>query len=100
MESVIIDLMRDCGVIDEEMAKVIKMQSEQMQSQMGDINQNIFGQNNVGGVLPGSNPMELLQNQQRQQSSLNDNNNQNTQNKAFSNLSNINEGELNVQKGK
>lgn len=49
------------------MAKVIQMQSQQIQNSMGDLSQGMFGQNQMGGVLPGSNPIELLQNQQRQQ---------------------------------
>ena len=48
--------MRDAGVINEDMAKVIEMQSKQMQNQMADINPNILAQG-LGGVLPGSNPI-------------------------------------------
>ena len=49
------------------MAKVIQMQSQQMQNSVGDLGQGMFGQAPTGGVFPGSNPIELLQNQQRQQ---------------------------------
>ena len=49
------------------MAKVIQMQSQQIQSGLADLSQGVFGQNPTGGVLPGSNPIELLQAQQRQQ---------------------------------
>jgi hypothetical protein len=64
MESAIIVLMRECDIINEEMAKVIQMQSQQIQSHLGDLSQ---GANTMGGNFPGSNPMELLQNQQRHQ---------------------------------
>ena len=67
MEAAIIILMRECDIINEDMAKVIQMQSQQMQNQLGDLSQGMFGGNPMGGVLPGSNPIELLQNQQRQQ---------------------------------
>lgn len=69
MEAAIITLMKETGVINEDMAKVIEMQSQHIQNSMGDLGQGVFaqGQGPLGGVLPGSNPMELLQNQQRQQ---------------------------------
>ena len=59
--------MMDCGIINEDMAKVIQMQSQNIQNNIGDLSQNPFAQNPMGGVLPGSNPIELLQNQQRHQ---------------------------------
>ena len=49
------------------MAKVIQMQSQQIQNSVGEMGQNMFGQNQTGGVFPGSNPLDLLQSQQRQQ---------------------------------
>lgn len=67
MENSIIKLMMDCGIINEDMAKVIQMQSQHIQNNIGDLSQNPFAQNPMGGVLPGSNPIELLQNQQRHQ---------------------------------
>lgn len=67
MEAAIITLMKETGVINEDMAKVIEMQSQQIQNSIGDLNPNAFGQGPLGGVLPGSNPMELLQNQQKHQ---------------------------------
>lgn len=67
MENSIIKLMMDCGIINEDMAKVIQMQSQNIQNNIGDLSQNPFAQNPMGGVLPGSNPIELLQNQQRHQ---------------------------------
>ena len=67
METAIIKLMKDTGIINEDMAKVIEMQSQQIQGTFGDLNQNM-GQGPLGGgVLPGSNPLDLLQNQQKQQ---------------------------------
>ena len=35
METAIIVLMRDCEIINEDMAKVIQMQSQQIQGQLG-----------------------------------------------------------------
>jgi len=67
MEQCIITLMMDCGIITEDMAKVIQMQSQNIQNNVGDLGQNPSAQNPMGGVLPGSNPIELLQNQQRHQ---------------------------------
>jgi hypothetical protein len=67
MEAAIITLMKETGVINEDMAKVIEMQSQHIQNSIGDLNPNAFGQGLSGGVLPGSNPMELLQNQQKHQ---------------------------------
>ena len=49
------------------MAKVIQMQSQQIQNNLGDLGQGMFGQNPMGGVFPGSNPIQLLQNQQKAQ---------------------------------
>ena len=59
--------MQECGIINEDMAKMIQMQSQQIQSGLGDLSQGANNQNPMGGVLPGSNPIELLQAQQRQQ---------------------------------
>jgi hypothetical protein len=42
------------------MAKVIEMQSQQIQGQAGDFYNNLYG-NNPQGVFPGSNPQDLLQ---------------------------------------
>lgn len=65
MEMTIINLMKEAGVINEDMAKVIEMQSKNIQKNIGNLNQSQQGP--LGGVLPGSNPIDLLQNQQRQQ---------------------------------
>jgi len=43
--------MRDAGVITEDMAKVIEMQSQQIQNQVNNMNQN------SSGLFPGSNPL-------------------------------------------
>ena len=53
--------MQETGIISEDMAKVIQMQSQQIQSQAGDFYNNIYGPNPQGGVFPGSNPQDLLQ---------------------------------------
>lgn len=57
--------MKETGVINEDMAKVIEMQSKNIQKNVGNLSPNQQGP--LGGVLPGSNPIELLQNQQKQQ---------------------------------
>ena len=50
------------------MAKVMEMQSQQIQNSLGDVSQAMFGQGPpMGGVFPGSNPLDLLQNQQKHQ---------------------------------
>lgn len=60
--------MKDCGIITEDMAKVIQMQSQNIQNNMADLGQNNpFAQNPMAGSFPGSNPMDLLQSQQRHQ---------------------------------
>jgi hypothetical protein len=43
------------------------MQSQNIQNQAGDVYNNYFAQNPTGGVLPGSNPLDLLQDSQKHQ---------------------------------
>lgn len=63
MEKVILVLMRESGVISEDMAKVMEMQSQHIQNQMSEMG--LGG--SPGGILPGSNPNDLLQFQQKNQ---------------------------------
>lgn len=57
MEKAIITLMTEAGVINEDMAKVMQMQGEQIQKQMAEM-----GLGNIpSGIFPGSNPNDLLQ---------------------------------------
>lgn len=63
MEKVILVLMRESGVISEDMAKVMEMQSQHIQNQMSEMG---FG-GSPGGIFPGSNPNDLLQFQQKNQ---------------------------------
>jgi|688.fasta_scaffold423013_1 hypothetical protein len=63
MEKAIIVLMKDSGVINEDMAKVMELQSQHIQNQMSEM-----GLGSVpGGIFPGSNPNDLLQFQQKNQ---------------------------------
>jgi hypothetical protein len=57
MESAIINLMMETGVINQDMAKVIEMQSKNIQNNIGNLNQTNYGEGLFEGVLPGSNPI-------------------------------------------
>ena len=63
MEKVILILMKESGVISEDMAKVMEIQSQNIQNQISEMG--FTG--NPGGILPGSNPNDLLQFQQKNQ---------------------------------
>ena len=56
--------MRESGVISEDMAKVMEMQSEQIQKQMAEMG---FVGGQGSGIFPGSNPNDLLSFQQKSQ---------------------------------
>lgn len=57
MESAIINLMMETGVINQDMAKVIEMQSKNIQNNIGNLNQTNYEEGLFEGVLPGSNPI-------------------------------------------
>ena len=61
MEKVILILMKESGVISEDMAKVMEIQSQNIQNQISEMG--FTGK--PGGILPGSNPNDLLQWQQK-----------------------------------
>jgi hypothetical protein len=63
MEKAIITLMKDAGVINEDMAKVMELQSQHIQNQMSEMGLGSF----PGGIFPGSSPNDLLQQQQKSQ---------------------------------
>ncbi len=69
METAIIHLMREAEIINEDMAKVIEMQSQNIQNHAGDVYNNMYGQaqGQPGGILPGSNPLDLLRDSQKHQ---------------------------------
>lgn len=63
MEKTIITLMKEAGVINEDMAKVMELQSQNIQNQMSQMGIDSF----PGGIFPGSSTNDLLQQQQKNQ---------------------------------
>jgi hypothetical protein len=57
METSIIRLMKDAGVINEDMARIMQIHSQQIQSQVAQVDPTVQGQNPQSGVFPGSDPM-------------------------------------------
>lgn len=57
MEKAIIILMKDSGVINEDMAKVMEMQSQHIQNQLSEMGLGSL----PTGIFPGSSPNDLLQ---------------------------------------
>ena len=59
METAIIQLISEAGIITEDAAKLMQMQSEQIQNQYANLQAHL-SQPNSSGAFPGSNPLDLL----------------------------------------